>query len=98
MKVTHPIKTSEGDEYLVLIESMAMDTLFDEEDIAFLNGVNLVEITLERVSGNHKTTAKVLTEISQFIAGVINDNSNSILYFYCDDMHDIPRRDKFTHG
>ena len=44
MKVTHPIKTSEGDEYLVLIESMAMDTLFDEEDIAFLNGVNLVEI------------------------------------------------------
>ena len=26
MKVTHPIKTSEGDEYLVLIESMAMDT------------------------------------------------------------------------
>ena len=42
MKVTHPIKTSEGDEYLVLIESMAMDTLFDEEDIAFLNGVNLV--------------------------------------------------------
>lgn len=96
MKVTHPIKTSEGDEYLVLIESMAMDTLFDEEDIAFLNGVNLVEITLERVSGNHKTTAKVLTEISQFIAGVINDNSNSILYFYCDDMHDIPRRDKST--
>ena len=47
-----------------------MDTLFDEEDIAFLNGVNLVEITLERVSGNHKTTAKVLTEISQFIAAV----------------------------
>lgn len=33
MKVTHPIKTSEGDEYLVLIESMAMDTLFDEEEL-----------------------------------------------------------------
>jgi hypothetical protein len=26
MKVTHPIKTSEGDEYLVLIESMTMYT------------------------------------------------------------------------
>ncbi|WP_217932100.1 hypothetical protein [Bacteroides caecimuris] len=52
MKVTHPIKTNEGDEYLVLIESMAMATLFYKEDIAFLNGIELVEITLERVSGS----------------------------------------------
>lgn len=94
MKITHPIQTSEGDKYLVLIESMAMDTLFYEEDVAFLNNIELVEITLERVFGNHKTTAKVLTEISQFIAGVINDNLNAVLYFYCDDMNDIQRRNK----
>ena len=33
MKVTHPIKTSEGDEYLVLNDSMAMYTLIDEEEL-----------------------------------------------------------------
>ena len=37
---------------------------------------------------------EVRKSIRDIIGKVLNDNNNLILYFYCDDMHDIPRRDK----
>lgn len=93
MKVTYPISTDDGDEYLVLIESFEKSILPDDI-IEMLNNIEIVDITLERVSGVHATKPDILFEISNFVAGFLLDNENTILYFYCDDMHDIVRRNQ----
>lgn len=93
MKVTYPISTSEGDEYLVLIESFEKSIL-PEKIITMLGNIDIMDITLERVSGKHTTKPGILFDISNFIAGFLLDNENTILYFYCDDIHNIMRRDQ----
>ena len=50
-----------------------------------LGSIEILDISLERVSGNTPTSPNVLFDISNFIAGVLNDNPETILYFYCDD-------------
>ncbi len=93
MKVTYPIRTDNGDEYLILIESFEK-TVFPEEIISALGSIEIMDITLERLSGSQTTNLNVLFDISSFIAGFLNDNENVILYFYCDDMHEISRRNR----
>ncbi|MEL5895631.1 hypothetical protein AAE250_19310 [Bacteroides sp. GD17] len=93
MKITYPISTDDGDGYLVLMESFEKSVLPDDI-IEALGNVEIVDVTLERVSGAHATPPSILFEISNFIAGFLLDNENTILYFYCDDMHDIARRDQ----
>lgn len=93
MKVTQPFRTTEGSEYLVLIESFTKSILPDDI-IAELERIDIVNIALERVSGECITKPNILFDISNFIAGFLLDNENSILYFYCDDINDIPRRNK----
>lgn len=91
MKITYPICASEGDKYLVMMESFNKSILPD--DIAnMLGDIEIVDVTLERVYGNNPTTFSTLFEISNIIAGFLLDNENIILYFYCDDLHDIARR------
>lgn len=93
MKVTQPFRTIDGDEYLVLIESLTKSILPDGI-IAALEGIDIFNVALERVSGECITNPNILFDISNFIAGFLLDNENSILYFYCDDINDIPRRNK----
>lgn len=92
MKITYPICASEDDKYLVMMESFNKSIL-PEEISNFLGDIEIVDVTLERVQGNHATPSSILFEISNIIAGFLLDNENIILYFYCDDIHDIPRRD-----
>lgn len=93
MKVTYPISTDEGDEYLLLIDPFEKSIL--PHDISeMINNIDIFDITLERVSGEHATKPDILFEISNFIAGFLIDNENTILYFYCDDMHDVMRRNQ----
>lgn len=93
MKVTYPISSNEGDEYLILINSFEK-SIFPDSIIELLNNIEIVDITLERISGKHTTKPDILFEIANFIAGFLFDNENIILYFYCDDMHDIGRRNQ----
>lgn len=48
MKVTYPISTDDGDEYLVLIESFEKSILPDDI-IEMLNNIEIVDITLESI-------------------------------------------------
>ncbi len=93
MKVTYPIRAVNGDEYLVRIESFNREMLPDDVK-ALLGSIEILDISLERVSGNTPTSPNVLFDISNFIAGVLNDNPEIILFFYCDDIHDVDRRNK----
>lgn len=93
MKITQPFRTVEGDEYLVLIESFTKSVLPDDIITKF-KGVDIVNIAIERVSGECITKPNILFDISNFLAGFLLDNENTILYFYCDDINEIPRRNK----
>lgn len=90
-KITYPIHTADGNEYLILIDSFEKNSLPDFL-INALHEIEIFDITLERVAGESQTPASVLFEISNFLAGFLLDNPSAILYFYCDDMHDISRR------
>ena len=93
MKVTYPIRAVNGNEYLVRIESFNREMLPDDVK-ELLGSIEILDISLERVSGNTPTSPNVLFDISNFIAGVLNDNPETILYFYCDDIHDVDRRNR----
>ena len=91
MKVTYPVSDNSGNEDLVLIESFD-NASFPEELDGRLKGIEILNITLERVSGETHTNASILSKISTFIAGILADNKNAVLYFYCDDIHDVKHR------
>ena len=55
--------------------------------------IEIVDVTLERVKGINPTDIGILLKISNIIGEILNDNGNLILYFYCDDMHNISRRE-----
>ncbi|MBQ8225037.1 MAG: hypothetical protein IJZ86_06805 [Bacteroides sp.] len=79
MKVTYPLSTGDGDEYLILIEYLEK-SLFPDDVINILGDVNIADITLERVSGNSITHPKVLLEIANLIGGFLLDNEDTIRY------------------
>lgn len=93
MKVTYPIRAVNGDEYLVQIESFNRSMLPNDIN-ELLGSIEILDISLERVSGHNTTSPSILFDISNFIAGVLNDNPEIILFFYCDDLHNVERRDK----
>ena len=93
MQITRPFSSPQGDNYLIRIgefnKSMLPDFLAEA-----LQDVEILDVTLERIEGNNITSLSVLLNITKFIADILKDNENSILYFYCNDIHDIPRRQK----
>lgn len=90
MKTTFPISDNSGNNCLIRIEEFQNlpDVLTER-----LGEIKILDITLERVSGEGYFNLGILSKISTFIAGVLLDNDNAILYFYCDDVHDVKRRD-----
>lgn len=91
MNLTYPIHSDGEDEYLISIESFDKKVISDE-CLESINGIEIYNITLERVSGNNATGNKILSSICNTLAGFLNDNDNVLLYFYCDDVHDVKRR------
>ena len=92
MKVSFCIKAETGDEYLVSLLS-GDDAFFATNDVAFSLGdeIEIVEIDLARVSGSNPTTAHTLSLISEGIARYFSMNEKAVLYYYCEDMADVPK-------
>lgn len=90
MIITYPISDNFGNEYLIRIEDCQN---LPDEIMKELGNIKILDITLERISGEQYTNSGILSKISTFIAGVLLDNENAMLYFYCDDVHDVKRRD-----
>ena len=91
------ILSKSGDEYRVTLSPIEYSIIPDEvRDLFVSEGccIEIVEATLSSIKGESSTGAEVLFKISNVIGEVFAENKNMILYFYCDDMHEIERRDK----
>lgn len=54
-------------------------------------GVEIVEVILDRELGKGLAGMALLDNISSVIANLFIENKNAILFFYCDDLNEIPR-------
>lgn len=92
MKVSFSVKAETGDEYLVSLSS-GDDAFFATDDVALNIGeeIEIVEIDLERLSGNNPTTTHTLSLITEGIARYFSMNEKAVLYYYCEDMVDVPK-------
>lgn len=91
------INAKSGDEYRIIISPFNLYILPEEVTELFgESSIEIADVTLERIKGNTPTDIGILLKISNVIGEVFEDNQNLILYFYCDDMHEILRRDKGT--
>lgn len=94
MNISVSIHSKSDDEYRIILSSFDLDIIPCEIREQFGDSIEIVEVTLKRAKENNPTGIEILLKISNIIGEVLNDNENMILYFYCDDMHDIARRDK----
>lgn len=91
------ISSESGDEYRIILSPFNLDILPDEVTELFGNSnIEIVDVALERIKGDAPTAIGILLKISSVIGEVFEDNKDLILYFYCDDMHEILRRDRET--
>lgn len=82
----------EGDNrYLLELNS------FTEQEFVSWNldtSIEIYDVVLLRDSGDGTTSFKSLAQISTFVKDFMSNHPNAILYFYCDDIHDIQRTHK----
>lgn len=52
--------------------------------------IEIIEIDLERISGTNPASLQTLGKISEGIFHCFEQNKKGILYYFCDDMNDIP--------
>lgn len=88
MKFSASIKSDTGDEYFVYLAPLDA-SIANDLNIGSLD-VEVYQIVLDRESGTNKTDIHILNSISDFIAKIFLSNSNLILYYYCDDINQIP--------
>lgn len=92
MEISLSIDKDNSDIYRIIISSIDTNILPQNIIDLFYPDIEIADITLERTKGENKTKLDVLLKISAIIAGILEENQNLILYFYCDDRNDIPRR------
>jgi len=91
MRFSYEIEANLVDVYRVSLTS-GEDAFFDTADVELLlnKDIEIVEIDLERINGTGKTSLRILEQIADGIANFIRQNSKSMLYYYCDDLSEIP--------
>ena len=91
MVVSFDVIAEEGDVFRVLL-SGGEDAFFATPDVCAVLGPNveIIEIDLERVSGTNPASLRTLGKISEGIFRCFEQNDKAILYYFCDDLNDIP--------
>lgn len=91
MVISFEINSGTEDSYRIILSS-GEDAFFAQPDIIkeLGNEVELVEIDLERTRGNNPTSIQTLYKIAEGIAKLFQQNEKAILYYYCDDLAEIP--------
>jgi len=93
MNLSFSIETKEGDEYRVAVIEAHIDWLSAPmRQMLAATHLQIGEILVERIRGEHCTSRMVLHEIANGLANMFADNRNLILYYFCDDMEPIPFR------
>lgn len=86
-----PIQTDRS-ELLLKIESFDLPNTFeDPADVLKMGTSEVCDVSLERVSEFDSVDHKALHLISHMLFDFIERNPDNIIYFYCDDLHDLPR-------
>ena len=91
MDISVSINSKLNDEYRIILSPFNLDIIPYEVQELLGDDIEIVDVTLERVKGINPTDIGILLKISNIIGEILNDNGNLILYFYCDDMHNISR-------
>lgn len=95
MKVSASLVVDSTEEYRIGFDTIETGFLQDEV-FEYLNkeGVEIVEVLLDRVKGSQTTSIAVLSEMSDIIYRLFEANENIIIYFFCDDLNEIPNTNK----
>ena len=95
MTFSFTVTSKTGDMYKVSLLS-GDDAFFAKGDILNIVGENIeiVEIDLDRIKGNSQTDTAVLSKIADGIANYFISNEKVVLYYYCDDLAELPASPK----
>lgn len=95
MKISASLVSGNTDEYRIGFETIESGFLSDEIfNCLKEEGIEIVEVLLERVKGVDSTNIAVLSEMTNIIHRLFEGNENVILYFFCDDLNEIPSTNK----
>ena len=95
MKVSASLVVSSVEEYRLGFETIESGFLQDEVFKCLdKDGIEIVEVLLDRVKGAGKTSIAILSEMSEIIFRLFDTNENIIIYFFCDDLNEIPNTQK----
>lgn len=95
MKHIFRVESPEGDIYQVTLSS-GVDAFFATKDVCneLSDKFEIIEIDLDRISGDHPTTPYTLSLVAEGIGNYFLQNNKAILYYYCDDMADVPKSER----
>lgn len=89
MKVSFKLSSVTNNIYEITLSSID-ESIIDPELKSALRNLEIVEVFLDRISGNNITEASMLSRFSDIIANMFAQNSNIVFYFFCDDLNEIP--------
>ena len=91
MTEVYTLHSESGDEYKLQFTTdrsgIIADNLLDQLNA---QGIEVVEIGLARVKGENITSHKVLRQIEECIADLMQRMPNVILSYFCDFIHLVP--------
>ena len=95
MTEVYTLRSESGDEYKLQFTTdrsgIIADNLLDQLNA---QGIEVVEIGLARVKGENITGHKVLHQIEECIADLMQRMPNVILSYFCDFIHLVPSHKK----
>lgn len=95
MPGVYTLRSESGDEYKLQFTTdrsgIIADNLLDQLNA---QGIEVVEIGLARVKGENITGHKVLHQIEECIADLMQRMPNVILSYFCDFIHLVPSHKK----
>ena len=91
----YSLYSESGDEYKLQFTTDRSGIIADDLlDCLNAKGIEVVEIGLARVKGQNVTSHKVLRQIEECIADLMQRMPNVILSYFCDFIHLVPSRKK----
>ena len=95
MTEVYSLRSEQGDEYKLQFTTDRSGIIADDIlDLLNAQGIEVVEIGLARVKGQNITGHKVLNQIEECIAELMQCMPNVILSYFCDFIHLVPSQKK----
>ena len=95
MTEVYSLRSEQGDEYKLQFTTDRSGIIADDIlDLLNAQGIEVVEIGLARVKGQNITGHKVLNQIVECIAELMQRIPNVILSYFCDFIHLVPSQKK----